>query len=139
MSKMSWFLLITLFVLMFGLIMAGLLYMPRFLRNQQEQQVRALARMHKYAKRHNTFVRTHKGLRFVIVLGTRGFHYMIDGKVVTREKLMATLGKEGDFAIAKAEAEEEKQNPSPTRITMLNGPKKGPGVLGKLQDMMTKR
>ena len=127
------------FVLTFGLIMAGLLVMPRLLRNQQEQQVRALARMHKYAKRHNTFVRTHKGMRFVIVLGTRGFHYMVDGRVLSREKLIATLGKEGDFAVAKAEAEEEKQNPTPTRITMINGPKKGPSVLGKLQERMTKR
>ena len=127
------------FVLTFGLIMAGLLMMPRLLRNQQEQQVRALARMHKYAKRHNTFVRTHKGIRFVIVLGTRGFHYMVDGRVLSREKLIAALGKEGDFAVAKGEAEEEKQNPSPTRITMINGPKKAPSVLGKLQERMTKR
>jgi hypothetical protein len=136
---MSWFLVITAFVLMFGLIMVGLLMMPRFLRNQQEQQVRGLARMHKYAKRHNTFVRTHKAIRFVIVLGTKGFHYMVDGKVVSREKLLVVLGKEGDFAIAKGEAEEEKQNPSPTRITLLNGPKKTLGVMSKIQNMVSKR
>jgi len=78
-----------------------------------------LEAMYRYARRHNTFVRRHKGLRFVVVLGSRGFHYMLEGHSVSRARLLRALGEGGEALLLKAEGEENRHGPTPTFTTAV--------------------
>lgn len=93
-------------------------YGPQIRRKKEVQELSILNAMYRYARRHNTFVRSHNGVRFVVVMGTRGFHYMLDGEMVSRAQLLSALGDENDRALLnKVESEESRQGPTPTRLT----------------------
>ncbi len=62
-------------------------------------------------------MRNHNQIRFVVVLGTRGFHYMLDGGMVSRVKLLKALGEENERMLLKIEGEESRQGPTPTYLT----------------------
>ena len=87
---------------------------PRLNRRIEEQQLSLLARMERFARRHNTFVRNCNSVRWVVVLGQNGFHYMIGGKFVSRDQLIKTLGTQHERLITKAEEEEQRHGPTPT-------------------------
>lgn len=90
---------------------------PNLLRRQAERALSQLEAMHRYARRHNTFVRQHKGLRFVVVLGSHGFHYMLEGYSISRLRLLRALGEESEGVLLKAEGEESHHGPTPTFTT----------------------
>lgn len=87
---------------------------PNLARRQEERNLSLLARMERFARRHNTFVRNCNGTRYVVVLGNKGFHYMASGQFVTREQLAKALGNQYARLIDKAEEEEQRHGPSPT-------------------------
>ncbi|MCS7068395.1 MAG: heme exporter protein CcmD [Meiothermus sp.] len=91
--------------------------MPLLKRRRQEQELRALERMHRFALKHNTFVRNHSGVRYVVVLGQQGFYYMLGGQFVSRERLLKALGEEHEKQLLKAEGEESRHGPTLSLIT----------------------
>ncbi|MCL6526626.1 MAG: hypothetical protein K6T57_07035 [Thermaceae bacterium] len=108
-------------------MVAGLLLLvwkgPELFANPQDRAVRNLAKMARQAKRHNTIVRYHYGIPFVITHQRRGLVYMLNGEFVSRERLIAALGKDGPDLVYKVEGEERMSIPNPTRITLLDPPK----------------
>lgn len=107
-------------------LVAGLLLLvwkgPELFANPQDRAVRNLAKMARQAKRHNTIVRYHYGIPFVITHQRRGLVYMLNGEFVSRERLIAALGKDGPDLVYKVEGEERMSIPNPTRITLLDTP-----------------
>ncbi len=106
-----------------ALVMAGLMFLilfsswyPQAQNRKADQGVRALARMSRHARRHNTLVRYHNGVPFVVTHQRRGLVYMYAGRFVTRQQLVNLLGSE--MVVRRAEQEESLQTPSPTRLTM---------------------
>jgi hypothetical protein len=99
------------------LVLFAAWYGPQIRRKKELQELTTLNAMYRYAKRHNTFVRNHNEIRFVVVLGTRGFHYMFDGQMVSRAKLLKAIGEENERILLKIEGEESRQGPTPTRLT----------------------
>ncbi len=97
------------------LVLTGLI--PAIKRRRQEQALLVLEKMHCFALKHNTFVRNHQGVRFVVVLGTQGFCYMLSGQFVSRERLLKALGEENEKYLLKAEGEESRHGPTLTLIT----------------------
>lgn len=93
---------------------------PELVGNPEERAVRNLAKMARQAKRHNTIVRYHYGTPFVITHQRRGLVYMLGGQFVSREALIAALGREGPDLVYKVETEERMSIPNPTRMTMLD-------------------
>lgn len=87
---------------------------PNLARRQEERNLSMLARMERFARRHNTFVRNCNSTRYVVVLGHKGFHYMVNGQVVSREQLTKALGNSYSHLILKAEEEEQRHGPTPT-------------------------
>lgn len=87
---------------------------PNLARRQEERTLSLLARMERFARRHNTFVRNCNGTRYVVVLGHKGFHYMVNGQFVSRAQLSKALGVQYERLIAKAEEEEQRHGPTPT-------------------------
>lgn len=90
---------------------------PSLSRRKAERQLDQLNELYRYARRHNTFVRNHNGLRYVVVLGSRGFHYLLEGHSVSRERLLRALGEDKEGLLLKAEGEESRHGPSPTFTT----------------------
>jgi len=90
---------------------------PLLTRRREEEQLSLLARMERFARRHNTFVRNCNSIRYVVVLGSRGFHYMVGGKYATKEQLLKVLGTQHERLISKAEEEEQRHGPTPTLRT----------------------
>ncbi|MCS7069055.1 MAG: hypothetical protein NZN28_10565 [Meiothermus sp.] len=106
-----------------ALLMAGLVFLilfsawyPQAQNRKVDQEVRALARMSRHARRHNTLVRYHKGVPFVVTHQRRGLVYMFAGKMVTRDQLVKLLGSED--IVRRAEQEESQVAPHPTRLTI---------------------
>jgi hypothetical protein len=103
---------------------AGLLLLvwkgPELFANPQDRAVRNLAKMARQAKRHNTVVRYHYGTPFVITHQRRGLVYMLNGELVSRDQLIAALGKDGPDLVYKVESEERMSIPNPTRMTLLD-------------------
>jgi len=99
------------------LVLIPLWLMPVLNRRRQERELLALNKMHRFALRHNTFVRNHQGLRYVVVLGKNGFYYMLGGEFVPRERLLKALGEENEKHLLKAEREESQHGPAPGLIT----------------------
>ncbi len=101
-------------LLVFGVTAAWVLLatwlIPMLNRRRQEREQLALAKMHRFAMRHNTFVRNHQGLRYVVVLGKQGFCYMLGGEFVSRERLLRALGEENEKHLLKAESEESQHS-----------------------------
>lgn len=95
---------------------------PEMFARHQKDPMRALARMARHARRHNTGVRYFNNKPYVITHQSRGLVYMVEGVFVTREKLIKVLGENSKYDIGKAEEQEEKTSPSPTRLTMLAPP-----------------
>ncbi|RDI94784.1 hypothetical protein DV704_09905 [Meiothermus sp. QL-1] len=108
-------------LLLFGAaLMAVLVFlwlMPTLERRRQERELQALHRMHRFALKHNTFVRKFQGVRFVVVLGQRGFHYMLGGQFVSRAQLLKAIGEENEKVLLKAESEESQHGPVKTLAT----------------------
>lgn len=100
-----------------ALVLFAWWYGPQIRRRKEIHELSILTAMYRYARRHNTFVRNHNGTRFVVVLGTRGFHYMLDGEMISRAKLLKTIGEENERILLKIEGEESRQGPTPTRMT----------------------
>lgn len=106
-----------------ALLMAGLMFLilfsawyPQAQNRKVDQGVRALARMARHARRHNTLVRYHQGVPFVVTHQRRGLVYMYAGKVVSRDQLVKLLGS--DDIVRRAEREESQLAPHPTRLTI---------------------
>ncbi|WP_297852541.1 hypothetical protein [Meiothermus sp.] len=106
-----------------ALLMAGLLFLilfsawyPQAQNHKVDQSVRALARMSRHARRHNSLVRYHNGTPFVVTHQRRGLVYMYGGRFVSRERLVSLLGSEQ--IVRRAEQEESLQAPNPTRLTI---------------------
>lgn len=106
-----------------ALLMAGLVFLilfsiwyPQAQNHKVDQGVRALARMSRHARRHNTLVRYHNGIPFVVTHQRRGLVYMYAGKFVTRDQLVKLLGSED--IVRRAEREESMLAPNPTRLTI---------------------
>ena len=101
-----------------GLLIALLLMVlwlgPALSQRRMDYDNRMMARMHRYARRHNTFVRNANSVRFVVVLGTRGFHYMMNGRWVRRSQLLQAIGEADERLLLKAEGEESRQGPIAT-------------------------
>lgn len=95
---------------------------PELFTKYQKDPMRALARMARHARRHNTGVRYFNNKPYVITHQSRGLVYMVEGGFVTREKLIKVLGESCKYDISKAEEQEEKAIPNPTRLTMLAPP-----------------
>ncbi len=91
---------------------------PVLNRRRRQRELLALDQMHRFALKHNTFVRNHLGVRFVVVLGKQGFYYMLGGKFVSRERLLKALGEEHEKQLLKAEGEESRHGPTLTLITI---------------------
>lgn len=108
-------LVVGLVLIMLGLIGLVLLAPGR----PQEARLRALAKMLRHAKRHNTIVRYHRGIPFVVAHQRRGLVYMLEGRWVSRERLLRALGPGGEAVLSKVEEEESMTAPNPTRLTML--------------------
>ncbi len=92
--------------------------MPTLHRRRQEREQLVLAKMHRFAMRHNTFVRNHQGLRYVVVLAKQGFCYMLGGEFVSRERLLKALGEENEKHLLKAEAEESQHSAARSLVTI---------------------
>lgn len=108
---------------MTALVMAGLTFVillsvwyPQAQNHKADQSVKALARMFRHARRHNTLVRYHDGVPFVVTHQRRGLVYMYAGKFVTRQQLVNLLGSE--VVVRRVEQEESLQTPHPTRLTV---------------------
>jgi hypothetical protein len=108
-----------------ALLMAGLVFVilfsvwyPHAQQQKTDRNVRALARMLRHARRHNTLVRYHNGVPFVVTHQRRGLVYMYGGRMVSREQLVSLLGSEA--VVRRAEQEESMQAPNPTRLTIPN-------------------
>ncbi|WP_299431482.1 hypothetical protein [uncultured Meiothermus sp.] len=106
-----------------ALVMAGLMFLilfsawyPQAQNRKVDQGVRALARMSRHARRHNTLVRYHNGLPFVVTHQRRGLVYMYSGKMIARDQLVKVLGSED--IVHRAEREESLLAPNPTRLTI---------------------
>lgn len=108
------YLMLTFFTVLFSLILFLLWLGPRLSQRRQENQLEALARMQRCARRHNTFVRNANGVRYVVVLGMSGFHYMMGGQWVSRTRLVQAIGEADERLLFKAEGEESRQGPVPT-------------------------
>ena len=108
------YLMMSFFGLLFVLILFLLWLGPRLGQRRQENQLEALARMQRCARRHNTFVRNANGVRFVVILGMNGFHYMLDGQWVSRSRVVRSIGEADERLLFKAEGEESRQGPVPT-------------------------
>lgn len=111
------------FGLVFFAVTALMVLVPVWLlpiqkRRRQERELLALDRMHRFALKHNTFVRNHLGVRYVVVLGKQGFYYMLGGQFVPRERLLKALGEEHEKLLLKAESEESRHGPTLTLITI---------------------
>lgn len=91
--------------------------MPILKRRRQEQELLVLERMHRFALKHNTFVRNQRGVRYVVVLGKQGFYYLLGGQFVTRDRLLKVLGEEHEKQLLKAESEESRHGPTLTLVT----------------------
>lgn len=91
--------------------------MPALKRRRQERELLALEKMHRFALKHNTFVRNHLGVRYVVVLSKQGFYYMLGGQFVSRERLLRVLG-EDEKQLLKAESEESRLGPTLSLITI---------------------
>ncbi len=89
---------------------------PEAQKRKLDRGVRALARMSRHARRHNTVVRYHNGVPFVITHQRRGLVYMYAGRLVSRQELVKLLGDED--IVRRAEREESLQAPNPTRLTL---------------------
>lgn len=105
---------------------------PELFAKYQKDPMRALARMARHARRHNTMVRYYNNQPFVVTHQSRGLVYMVEGVLVTREKLIKILGEGSKYDITKAEEQEEKSLPNPTRMTMPDEPEPPKGKVGKL-------
>ncbi len=110
------------FGLVFFAVTALMVLVPAWLlpilkRRRQERELLALEKMHRFALKHNTFVRNHRGVRYVVVLGKQGFYYMLGGQFVTRERLLKMLGEEHEKHLLKAEGEESRHGPTMTLVT----------------------
>ncbi|WP_299427848.1 hypothetical protein [uncultured Meiothermus sp.] len=108
-------------VVFFG-VTALLVLVPGWLvpvlnRRRQERELFALNKMHRFALKHNTFVRNHQGVRYVVVLGKQGFYYMLGGQFVPRDRLLKSIGEEHEKQLLKAESEESCHGPTLTLIT----------------------
>ncbi len=90
---------------------------PFLNRRRQERELLILGKMQRFALKHNTFVRNHQGVRYVVVLGKQGFYYMLGGQFVPRERLLRVLGEENEKLLLKAESEESR-HPTLTLITL---------------------
>lgn len=91
---------------------------PFLNRRRQERELRILGKMQRFALKHNTFVRNHHGVRYVVVLGKQGFYYMLAGQFVSRERLLKVLGEENEKHLLKAESEESCHGPTLTLVTL---------------------
>ncbi|GIW24270.1 hypothetical protein [Meiothermus sp.] len=105
------------FVVMALMVLIPLWLLPVLKRRRQEQELRALHKMHRFALKHNTFVRNHQGVRYVVVLGKQGFYYMLRGQFVSRDRLLKELGEEYEKQLLKAESEESQHGPAVTLVT----------------------
>lgn len=92
--------------------------MPVLKRRRQERELLALDRMYRFALKHNTFVRNHLGVRYVVVLGQQGLYYMLAGQFVSRERLLKALGEEHEKKLLKAESEESRHGPTASLTTI---------------------
>ncbi|GIW27794.1 MAG: hypothetical protein KatS3mg070_1157 [Meiothermus sp.] len=106
-----------------ALIMASLVmvilfsvWYPQAQNHKVDRDVQALARMVRHARRHNTVVRYHNGVPFVVTHQRRGLVYMCGGKLVTQQQLVSLLGSEE--IVSRVEREESMQTPNPTRLTI---------------------
>jgi len=106
-----------------ALVMAALMFLilfsswyPQAQNRKADQGVRALARMSRHARRHNTLVRYHNGVPFVVTHQRRGLVYMYAGRTVSRQALVRLLGNEDK--VNRAEREESLLAPNPTRLTI---------------------
>lgn len=110
-------------IALMGLLLMGLLglvlYAPKMGEHSRDAKVRALAKMSRHARRHNTVVRYHNGVPFVVTHQRRGLVYMLEGRNVSRERLVRALGHGGEAVVSKVEQEEAMTAPSPTHLTML--------------------
>ncbi len=109
--------------LLLFLVTACLVFLPSWLaramaERRRRRELQALERMHRFARKYNTFVRNHHGVRYVVVLGKQGFHYMLWGQLVSRQRLLKALGEEHERVLLKAESEESRHGPVPTTITV---------------------
>lgn len=109
-------------VVIFGItalvVLVPLWLMPVLSRRRQERELLVLNKMHRFALRHNTFVRNLQGTRYVVVLGKNGFCYMLAGELVSREKLLKALGEENEKHLLKAESEESQHGAPVSLVTM---------------------
>jgi hypothetical protein len=108
---------IVIFLVTALLVLLPLWLIPLLNRRRQERELLALTKMHRFALKHNTFVRNHQGLRYVVVLGKNGFYYMLGGEFVSRERLLKALGEENEKYVLKAEREESQHGPAPGLVT----------------------
>jgi hypothetical protein len=112
----------TLGVVLFGVTALPVLVlgwlMPVLSRRRQERELIALQKMQRFALKHNTFVRNHQGVRYVVVLGKQGFYYMLGGQFVSRSRLLKVMGEEHEKQLLKAESEESRHGPTHTLITL---------------------
>ncbi|MER3483244.1 MAG: hypothetical protein C4332_08965 [Meiothermus sp.] len=90
---------------------------PRLTRRKVERELNQLNDLYRYARRHNTFVRSFNGRRFVVTLGSQGLHYVLENQFVSRERLLRALGEGGEGPLRKAEEEESRHGPTPTFTT----------------------
>ncbi|WP_027882727.1 hypothetical protein [Meiothermus rufus] len=109
--------------LLLFLVTACLVFLPIWLaralgERRQQRELQALERMYRFARKHNTFVRNHQGVRYVVVLGKQGFHYMLWGQMVSRQRLLKALGEEHERVLLKAESEESQHGPTLISITV---------------------
>ncbi|WP_276957243.1 hypothetical protein [Allomeiothermus silvanus] len=111
-------------IALMGLLLLGLLglvlYAPKVGEHKRDAKVRALAKMSRHARRHNTVVRYHNGVPFVVTHQRRGLVYMLEGRNVSRERLVRALGHGGEAVVSKVEQEEAMTAPNPTHLTLLS-------------------
>ncbi|WP_026234668.1 hypothetical protein [Calidithermus timidus] len=81
-------------------------------------RVRAISRMSRLARKNNTVLRYHNGLPFVITFHRHGYTYVLEGRRVSRERLIRALGSGAEAVVAKVEREEAMTAPNPTFITL---------------------
>lgn len=101
-----------------ALIVLALVY-PSIQSQKQYDEVRALARMGRYARRYDTLLRRYEGIPFVVVNHMSGFRYMYQGQMVNREQLLKALGPKSEKTLQKIEQEESMRPPRPTMLTQL--------------------
>jgi hypothetical protein len=106
------------FVVTALLVLAGGWLVPVLNRRRLERELFALNKMHRFALKHNTFVRNLQGVRFVVVLGKQGFYYMLGGQFVSRDRLLKTIGEENEKLLLQAESEESRHGPTLKLITI---------------------